>query len=234
MVLLSLLGVALGAKAINSAAEKHSKKANPNLNKNKFDADCAEYGIATSSMGFTHQKIMDIAARCGVRPNKYGVLPEDGYKRCLDYVSNYVNHPDDLTNFERDWRLTVASQLKDKSEMMIEKYWDSYQRQYQGYLGNKKHWTSGPKIVLEFKHWHGLPKDQYLQRLNDIQTKTFWGELALKEPILRNNPRFEDSFIEVWVVQGSKNDRQGSMLTNNMWKNTYKACLGVCGYDAML
>ena len=234
MVLLELLGVALGAAAINSATKQSSKKANPRLNTTRFDANNARYGVATSSAGFTKQKIMDIAARCGVKPNKHGVLPEDGWKNCLKYVSEYVNHPDDVTNFERDWRMTVASQLKDKSAKMIEENWGGYQHQYNGYLNNKERWTSGPKIVLEYKHWHGLPKDQYLQRLEDIQNKTFWGELTIQPPILRNNPRFEDSFIEVWVMQGRKPDKQGDWLTHNAWNTTYERCCGVCGYDAML
>ena len=234
MVLLELIGVALGAAIINDMAKKSSMKANPRLNTTRFDANNARYGVASSSSGFTKQKIIDIAARCGVRPNKYGVLPEDGWKRCLKYVSEYVNHPDDVANFERDWRMTVASQLKDKSAKMIEENWAGYQHQYNGYLNNKEHWTSGPDIVLEFKHWHGLSRDQHLKRLKDIQTKTFWGELCLQDPILRKNPRIDNSYVEVWVMKGSKHDKQGDWLTHNAWNMTYKRCCGVCGYDSML
>ena len=233
-MVLDLIGALIGAKAINDVGKKYSQKANPNLNDKKFDADCAEYGVATSSAGYTQQKIMDIAARCGVRPNKYGVLPENGWKHCLDYIAEYVNHPDDISNFERDWRIVVARQLDDKSAKLIEEKWPYYQTSYNGYLENKEFWTSGPKIVLRFKHWHGLPKDEYLKRLEDIQTKTFWGELVLKPPVLRNNPRFEDSFTETWVMQGCKTDELGRGLTHNAWRTLYKTCMGVCGYDAML
>ena len=234
MVLLELIGVALGASLINGMAKKSSMKANPRLNTTRFDANNARYGVASSSSGFTKQKIIDIAARCGVRPNKYGVLPEEGWKKCLKYVSEYVNNPDDIANFERDWRMTVASQLKDKSAKMIEENWAGYQHQYNGYLNNKEYWTSGPDIVLEFKHWHGLSRDQHLKRLKDIQTKTFWGELCLQDPILRKNPRIDNSYVEVWVMRGSKHDKQGDWLTHNAWNMTYKRCCGVCGYDSML
>lgn len=227
MGLLELLGIACGIGAVNSATKKSSIKANPQLDVKQFDANCARYGIVG-------QNIVDVAARCGVKPNKYGVLPENGYKHCLKYVTQYVNHPNDIELFKRDWLLTVEQQLGAKSNLMIRKYWNDYQHQYNGYLNNKKYWTSGPEIVLEFKHWHGLPKDQYLQRLKDIQNKTFWGELTIEPPILRNNPRFKNSFIEVWVMQGDKNDKQGSLLTNKSWQSTYKCCCGVCGYDAML
>lgn len=233
-MVLSTIGMLLAAGTINKAAKNRGKKANSKLNNVEFDAHNAEYGIASNPIGFTSQKIMDIAARCGVRPNKYNVLPEDGWKHCLKYVSQYVNNPHDIINFERDWLKTVEKQLNSKSTQMIKQHWDSYQHQYQGFLNNKEFWTSGPKIVLEFKHWHDLPKDQYLQRLEDIQTKTFWGELTLKEPILRHNPRFEKSFIEIWIMQGQKNDKQGNWLTNNIFRNLYIDCCGVCGYDAML
>lgn len=227
MVLLELIGVALGASLINGMSKKSSMKANPQLDVKQFDADCARYSVIG-------QDIMDVAARCGVKPNKYGVLPEDGYKHCMEYVTQYVNHPDDIELFKRDWLLTVEQQLKAKSDLMINKYWGDYQHQYNGYLNNKEHWTSGPDIVLEFKHWHGLSKDQHLKRLKDIQTKTFWGELCLKDPILRKNPRINDSYIEVWVMRGRKYDKQGDWLTHNSWEMTYEVCCGVCGYDSML
>ena len=225
--MLGLIGVGLAALGLNTTAKESSKKASPGLNTKQFDADCARHGIVG-------QDIMDVAARCGVRPNKFGVLPENGWKRCIKYASNYVNAPGDIDAFKRDWLLAVEQQLAAKSNRMVRDHWDSYQHQYHGYLKNKEFWTCGPEIVLEFKHWHGLPKDQYLKRLEDLQVKTFWGELVVEKPILRYNPRFEDSFIETWVVQGGKYDRQDRRLTHNQLRSLYVDCCGVCGYDAML
>jgi hypothetical protein len=233
-MVLGTIGMLLAAGAIAGAADKRSKKANPNLNNKRFDADCARYGVATSSAGFTSQKIMDIAARCGVRPNKYGVLPEDGWKRCMHYVSNYVNNPGDIAHFERDWRKTVAIQLNGKAEMLIEKHWPDYYHQYQGFLKYPDHWLSGPPLVLELKHWHGLPKEDHLARMKDIQENTFWSELVIGRPVLRHNPRFEDAHIEVWTVRGSKNDKPDSWISKRKKLALYEDCCGVCGYDAML
>lgn len=233
-MVLGFIGVLVSAALLSSLAEQKGKKANPRLNATRFDADNARYGVSTSSVGFTRQKIMDIAARCGVKPNKYGMLPEDGWKRCLKYVEHYINDSEDIVNFERDWRMTVADQLQDKSSKMIKKHWKDYQTQYKGYLEHKEYWTCGPAMTLEFRHWHGLLKDEYLKRLDDLQNNTFWGELVLQDPILRKNSRFEDSFIEVWVIQGGRNDSQDRYITKNMKTNLYIDCLGVCGYDAML
>ena len=226
-MVLGTFGMLLTAGAISGLADKSKKKANPKLNNTEFDAHCARLGIS-------RVKIMDIAARCGVTPSKYGVLPEDGWKHCLNYVSNYVNDPDDIEQFKRNWAHVVERQLKSKSQQIIDKYWDSYQNSYQLFLKNKNNWLNGPIITLELRHWHGLPKDQHIARLKDIQLKTFWNELALKDPILRNNPRFKDAHIEFWILRGGRYDEQDSRLTNNKMKTLYKKCCGVCGYDAML
>ena len=225
-MVLSTIGVFVAAAAISAAADKSSKKANPQLNNKEFDAKCAASGIHTA-------KIMDIAARCGVTPSKYGVLPEDGWKHCLEYVATYATKPDDIDNFKRDWRYVVERQLKGKSQQIIDKYQKSYQGQYDAFKKHKDVWLGGPLVVLEIKHWHGLPKDEHIQRMKDIQENTFWGELCIKDPILRHNPRFEDAHTETWVMRGTKHE------TDNDWaikqkRLLYKNCCGVCGYDPML
>lgn len=226
-MVLNTIGMFLAAGAINKYADKGKKKINPELNNDEFDAKCARLGI-------NRVQVIDIAARCGVTPSKYGVLPEDGWKKCIKYISNYINDQKDVEAFKRRWQKVVEKQLDDKSQKVINKFWDSYQESYKMFLNNKRSWLSGPIITLELKHWHGLPKDQYIQRLSNIQSKTFWGELAIAKPILRHNPRFNNSFIEVWTLRGGEYDKQNSYLTNNRFKLLYKKCCGVCGYDAML
>ena len=237
MVLLELLGVALGAAAVNGAAKRHQQKANPSLDRKKFDADNARYGVASHEAGYTEQRIMDIAARCGVRPNKYGVLPENGYKHCLKYVAKYVNHPDDVDNFERDWRRTISKQLTRKAAQLkseSEKHYEYLYRQW--YLNGMKEKCEkgGNTIVLTFKHWHGMPKDQHLGRMENLIENTLWGDRIVEQPILRHNPRFEDSHIETWVVKAIPSARQDSRITHNGLTLAYKTCCKHLGYDPML
>lgn len=235
MVLLELLGVALGAAAVNSAAKKHQQKANPKLNRTKFDAQTAEHGVATSSAGFTEQKIMDIAARCGVRPNKYGVLPEYGYEHCINYVKENSNNKKDIENFERDWRLTVGEQLKRKAEKLKDESSAYYERAYRlWYDGENKKASSGNKIIIKIKHWKGMPKETHLKRMNNLYENTLLKEKCIKPPILRDNPTSKDSHIEVWVFKGFPWEKQGSWLTQNSKKTFYKQCCKHLGYDPML
>lgn len=237
MVLLTLLGVAAGTALVNGAAKKHQQKANPNLNRSKFDADNAQYGVATSSVGYTEQKIMDIAARCGVRPNKHGVLPENGYKHCFDYVSNYINHPSDLDNFERDWREAIAKQLSRKSDKLkseSEEHYEYICKQWYTDGIKEKCERSGKTIVLTIKHWHGMSKDQHLERVDNLVKNTILGDKITKQPIIRNNPRFDNSLVETWVFKALPSDKQDGMLTMNSYKLLYKTCCKHLGYDPML
>ena len=240
-MLLSLLGVAASAALINSAAKRHQQKANPNLDRAKFDAQNAEYGIATSSLGFTEQKIMDIAARCGIRPNKNGVLPPNGWKLCMKYVSKYINHPDDLINFERDWLQTVERQMARRSTQLINESEDNYEHLcknwYGGYPGKKPekdliNYTH--KSILEVKHWHGLPREEHVKRIYDIYTNTILCECCCKPPILRPNPRIKDSHVETWVFGCLPHQKPNTRLTRNAHKCVYEDCCEHLGYDPAL
>lgn len=226
MVLLELLGVASSAAAINKWAKKSGMKAYPKLDKAKFDAENAKYGIAHD--GFTYEKICMIAARCGIIP-KTGVFHENGWKHCIHYVSQYIDDPSDLDAFEEGWRNARQIQLDHKSSEIHNKYERSYQAKC-----NDDRWGKGDEIVLELKHWHGLPKDQYLERMDRLYNDTILGELCTTKPILRNNPRFENSFIEVWCILGQPGFKQGNYLTIQMVKSLYRDCCAHLGYDARI
>lgn len=235
MVLLELLGVALGAAAVNSAAKKHQQKANPKLNRTKFDAQNAEHGVVTSSAGFIEQRIMDIAARCGVRPNKHGVLPEYGYEHCINYVTENSNNKKDIENFERDWRLTVGEQLKRKAEKLKDESSAYYERAY--WLWHERDCNIADpnnKITIKIKHWKGLPKETHLKRINNLYENTLLKEHCVKPPILRNDPLSKDSHIEVWVFKGYPWQRQGSWIAQNGKRTLYEGCCKHLGYDPML
>ena len=80
-----LLGAAITYSTLKGAsniAENYGKKADRGLDRKAFDQQNMINGIGQ----FNEQKINQIAARCGVRPNDYGVLPLFGYEQCIDYV----------------------------------------------------------------------------------------------------------------------------------------------------
>ena len=241
MVLFTLLGIAAGAKLVNSAAKQHQQKANPNLNRKRFDADSREYGVATSSAGFTEQKIIDIAARCGVRPNKYGVLPENGWKHCLKYVTRYVNNPNDLANFERDWNIVVGKQLKQKVEKLKDESSKYYERAhrlwFEGHPNEKPYkdqMVKSKKCVIEIRHWHGLEHEEHLNRVQRLYDETLLGECCVKPPILRNNIKMKNSFVEIWVFGCYPWQDVNSRITRNGKITLYKHCCKHLGFDPML
>ena len=235
MVLLELLGIAGSAIGIAALAEKSSQKAYPKLNKKEFDAENASHGIA--HCGFSDEKIMKIAARCGVKPNKDGVLPQHGKNLCMSYVGRYANSEEDLVEFKGAWNRVVKTQLcnlgktlQDPNGQLMKNY--DYKaaiinRRGHGYFG-------GPNIVLEVTHWHGISKQEQLYRMQQLQEKTVWGDICIKQPRLRNNPYVKDAFIEVWTIHSGHNDRQDKKSTIKKYKQLYRDCCAKLGYNAML
>ena len=63
--------------------------------------------------GIDPTDVMRIARRCGVRPNKKGVLPyAEPPKWVLDYVRKYSNSPRDVDEFKKNWNKTIDQQLE--------------------------------------------------------------------------------------------------------------------------
>lgn len=239
--MLGVIGTILAMGAISSYASKDAKRAYPKMDNKKIkeetDAEFAQYGIKGKSGEFTERKINMIAARNNVRPNKYGVLPEDGWIKCQNYVMGYANHDEDVTDFKRAWYDTIEQQLKmqrkkisnPKFNKEVQKYYKS-EKHIETTLKEREH---GPTIVLELKHWHGIPKEEQLKRMKELQTETIWGKICKEEPILRHN-NHENTFKEIWIIKGEKDDRQGSYSTKRYYKNLYTKCCAKIGYNAEL
>lgn len=240
--MLGVIGTILAMGAINEAANISSRKAYPEMNNKKtrtdFDAECARYGIKGQGAKFTTQRINMIAARNHVSPNKYGVLPEDGWMKCRDYVMQYVNEPQDLSEFRNAWYDTVEHQLELQRLQIsnphlnrkVKEYYDS-EKHIRSTMKNRE---NGPTIVLEYKHWHGISKGEQLQRMEELQKDTVWGEICAEPPILRDNPRFPNTYTEVWIIKGKKGEKPESYSTQYYYKNLYTKCCAKIGYNAEL
>lgn len=240
--MLGVIGTILAMGAINEAANISSRKAYPEMNDKKrrtdFDAECARYGIKGQAEEFTVTRINMIAARNHVSPNKYGVLPEDGWMKCRDYVMKYINNPQDLSDFRNAWYDTVEYQLEIQRKKIsdpttnrkVRQYYDSEKR----IRSSMKNRENGPTLVLEYKHWHGISKGEQLQRMEELQKDTVWGEICAEPPILRDNPRFPNTYTEVWIIKGEEDDKAESLSTQRYYKNLYTNCCAKLGYNAAL
>lgn len=226
-MILSTLGLLAAMGAIHATACALDKEAAPYLNFNKFDAENARNGIR-GPLGFDEDQIMKIAARCSVRTHN-GILPEEGYVRCKEYVERYSNDVRDYDNFRRAWIRTVENQIKRKQREAREKTNSKYET---AELFNKEYIKkNGPTIILEYKHWHGMPKEEHLKRMKALQTETFWGTICKEPPILRDNPKMPGSYTEIWIMNGLTQDEQGDWKTMRRFKNDYKLCCEKLGYE---
>ena len=228
MGLLSLIGLGLSMAAIEGYANSKAKKAYPGLNYGEFDAQCARHGIR-GSLGFSEQHILKIAARNGVELNKAGILPEDGWVECIYYVERYANSARDVEDFKRAWHRVVKNQIEKKQQIARNTTNPEYELVKAHIDANYN--KNGPPIVLEYKHWHGMPKEEHLKRMNALYNDTFWGSLCKEKPILRDNPRIKGSHTEVWIMNGHSTDDQNSLSTKRKFKNNYKLCCQQLGYE---
>jgi hypothetical protein len=108
-MVLGTIGMLLAAGAIARTAERRTMNACPTLDKKRYDEHNAIHGINIHD-------INKIAARNGVRCDKHGVLPENGWMQCINYVKQYANSPEDVENFLRAWLDGIQKQLDAKHE----------------------------------------------------------------------------------------------------------------------
>ena len=232
MGLLSLLGVGATIATISTWADHKNHSAYKNFNKEKFHQEVLRYGIKGKKGFFNTDDIKKIAAYHHIRPNKHGILPENGWEKCEQYVKTYANTPFDWGDFKREWKNTIKLQIKEKEQRLQDPNNASI-KQYETYKNMPK-MTDGEIMVLEYKHWHGIPKEEHLKRMNELYNNTFWGKMCAEPPILRDNPRFPNSHTEIWIMYCQKWHKPYSFNAKMSFKNWYKTCCAKLGYDAAL
>ena len=224
MVLLEIIGAIVAYGTVKGTCEmigQAGKKAYPTLDNREFDIQNRRNGLKIS----TDTDINKIAARCGIRPDKYGVLPEEGYKACVRYVADYG---DDTLKFIDQWKKTVEHQ---KANRKIHIAGDS-SAAYNNAVNNwkNKKYVPGKVIMHEVKHWYDLTLAQHQKRVDEIYHNTILGELSAKKPVVKKQTGFDGKRVEVWFIKGTKRDKQDDWLTNSLWKSLYSRCCERCGY----
>lgn len=224
MVLLEAIITYGVLKGICNTAEAYGKKAYPGLNNDQFDRMNMRDGI-------NPKDILKIAARNGVRPDKNGILPLNGYKYCIKYVRKYANHPSDIDVFISEWKRRCEYQEKEHSHQLIKENAKHYSDIVAWFEGMKK---SGKTITLMYEHWRDLTEQEHNERVHKLYTKTYLGERAVRPPIVRFDPEIYGKRTEVWVVEGNTDDVQDDRKTMSQWKRLYINCCRHLGYEPKL
>ena len=221
----SLIGLGLGAAAVQSVASADDVRRGwmTHEEKKAFDQLNARNGIHT-------ERIVDIARRCHVKTNKYGVIPSDGYRHCLSYVRRYANSENDIDRFIANWKRTFKQQYNDMPNKV--KQGKDAQR-YEGYKRTlEKIGKQGTPTTYEITHWRGLSKDEHLKRMERISKETALKHVLYQPPILRWSDMIHNAYTEFWTVYVP--DGINCISNKRHFKNTYKKCAAHLGYDAEL
>lgn len=221
-----LLGAAITYSTLKGAcnyAGQKGQKAYPGLNRNDFDQSNMIKGFGE----FNEEKIKQIAARCGVRPNEYGVLPLFGYENCLDYVKEYHG---DLDKFVQAWMLVVKCQEDVQKGRIHSKYNERYHKLENAYQNSKFSDTETTTFTL--KHWYDLPIYEHEARCDEIYDDTFLGDYAIGRPVVHASTKVYGARSEVWTVKKEIHDLPHSdNLTDRIWKGAYNTCCKYLGYQ---
>ena len=220
-MVLGTIGMLLAAGAIARTAERRSMNAYPTLDKKRYDKHNAVHGINIYD-------INKIAARNGVRCDKYGVLPENGWVQCKRYVQQYANTPQDVENFPKAWLEGVQKQLDHKHAVIKAKAEQNYKQYRKQWLDAVNSKTSKTE-VLQFKHWRGIGREEHQKRLDEMM-KTDWRMIVARDPILRPLPNFTSSHLEVWEVYQSP-EIWGTKMGGQPYEMYYEWFCNLCGYD---
>lgn len=227
MVLMSLIGAAVAYSVVKGGSQaigKYGKNANPTLNNQEYDRKNGINGLKIIG----EQNIMNIAARCGIHI-KNGVLPKYGYKHCLDYVSQYVNNELEIQTFITQWKQVSEQQEKRQSKQMTMCSTNSYHNIVN--MWDKKVWERNRTIILEFNHWYNLTMEEHRKKAMDIYDHTYFGDIAIKQPVIRSHPKIYGKRTEYWEIQATKGARQEDWSTINQYKALYNQCCKYRGYQ---
>ena len=224
-----LLGAAITystLKGISNVAEDYSKKADRGLDRKAFDQQNMINGIGQ----FNEQKINQIAARCGVRPNDYGVLPLFGYEQCIDYVKEYVNDPTEIDDFTQAWMLIVKIQEDRQKGRVHDQYSERYHKLVNHYK-NDCRFSDTDTTVFSVNHWYDIPISEHKERCKEIYDETYLGRLAVTYPVIRGSQKVYGSRTETWQVKTLIEDLPHSdWLIDKTWKGFYNTCCKYLGY----
>ena len=224
-----VLGLIGGILAIGAACDTSDKRHGfmTSVERKKFDQENARDGIHWG-------EIDRIAARCRVKSSKYGVLPADGYLKCLDYVRKYANGPSDVDNFINMWKITVQKQVLDEpNRVKSGKYAQKYHLTEQLVSQKVKTMDRNNLLTFEIAHWLNISRDEHRHRMEQVATKSAIKDILARPPTLRWGSTWANERVEYWTIFGQPGEQVGYVSKKN-FQGIYRKCCAHCGYDAEL
>ena len=224
-----VLGILGGILAIGAACDVSDKRHGfmNSIERKNFDQLNARDGIHWG-------EISKIAARCRVQASKYGVLPADGYLKCLNYVRKYANQPSDIDNFINMWKITVQKQTLDMpNKVKSGKHAKEYSLSQQLIRQNVRTMDRNNLLTFEIKHWLDISTEEHRRRMNNVAKNTDIKDILARSPVLRWGSTWENERVEYWTIFGQPGEQVGFVSKKN-FQSIYRDCCAHCGYDAML
>ena len=170
---------------------------------------------------------MNIAARNGIR-TKNNVLPKYGYKNCLDYVNQYKNNEKDTQIFIKEWKRVVNIQERRQKQQLTNDSKEEYYKLVN--VWKNENWNTQKTIILEFNHWYNLTLKEHKQQAMDIYDHTYFGEIAVKPPVIRSHPTIYGKRTEYWEVKATTEAKQDEWATKSTYTALYHTCCEYRGY----
>ena len=224
-LVLGTIGFLFTLGAMFAYGEKESMKAYPQLDKKAFDEHNAVHGVDTS-------QILPIAARNGVTPNKWGILPRHGWGKCYDYVKQYANDIKDVAEFENVWNKYVDYQEEVVRKNLMNPQVNPELKNFQ--LGKewrkesrKKYKDPYNSIVLQIEHWNDITLKEHKKRLKALMNTEF-KYYTKRKPILRPIPN-TGRYLEVIECVGWNRFDHESLNKGDI-EIIYDQCCMECGF----
>lgn len=192
-------------------------------------SESSKYDKKNGARGIDPKDVVKIAQRNGVYPNKHGVLPEEPNQRIMDYVMRYANSPADIAEFKHQWYIKVSEQLDKKQQQIKEECKSEYNKTRNYFETCIIPYLSNDTICIEISHWHFMPQEVHMQRMEEIVKKTVFGKLV-KNYSLRINPHVDDCHVEYFELKIPKDNT----ISPYYFKELYKLCCAHLGYDHQL
>lgn len=160
---------------------------------------------------------------CDVKRKKHNssvaVLPYNGYTKCLKYIRDHplTSIPEDEDRFIEHYNSVLAKEIAQRQEEYDKRYF-KVKAEVESLMNNGEQ-----TVVVPFKHLDVLVDSDYVnQKVNQIYNNTFFGDLAIKQPKIKQNSS-GNSYTTIWALR---------IPISMKWylKEQYRCCSERCGY----